>query len=258
MNSLCRESKIISSEDVSVRGKITLQNNIISKVKIEEQKNLEEELAKKEEELKNKILEAENKYKEIISKANEESLNIIEESKNKVSEIEKNAYEQGYSQGSKNGYEDGYKEAYEENVEKAKTDAESILNNANNVLEEAKNYVVEYLKANKNQILGLSVSIAEQVLREKFTETSFMDNMILNVIEEYELKENFIIKTNSIYKESLQKQILELKESYKINGDVFVLSDESVEQGNAIIETSKGKLIIGVDSVLKEIKEELL
>ncbi|MGX4600745.1 FliH/SctL family protein [Faecalimicrobium sp. JNUCC 81] len=258
MNSLCRESKIISSEDINVRGKITLQNNIISKVKIEEQKNLEEELVKKEEELKNKILEAENKYKEMISKANEESLNIIEESKNKVSEIEKNAYEQGYSQGSKNGYEDGYKEAYEENVEKAKTDAESILNNANNVLEEAKNYVVEYLKANKNQILGLSVSIAEQVLREKFTETSFMDNMILNVIEEYELKENFIIKTNSIYKESLQKQILELKESYKINGDVFVLSDESVEQGNAIIETSKGKLIIGVDSVLKEIKEELL
>ncbi|MBO3445069.1 hypothetical protein [Clostridium sp. CCUG 7971] len=258
MNLSFKESKIIRSSDVSVKGKIILHNNIISKVKIEEQKNIEEELTKKDEELKSKILEAENKYKEMLSKANEESLNIIEESKNKASEIEKNAYEQGYNQGSKNGYEDGYKEAYEDNVEKAKTDAENILKNANNVLEEAKNYVIEYLKENKKQILELSVSIAEQVLREKFTETSFMDNMILNVIEEYELKENFIIKTNSIYKESLQKQILELKESYKINGEIFVLGDESVEQGNAIIETSKGKLIIGVDSVLKEIKEELL
>ncbi|WP_042275358.1 FliH/SctL family protein [[Clostridium] dakarense] len=258
MNLSCKESKIIRSADVSLKGKITLKNNIISKVKIEEQKSLEEELTKKEEELKNRILEAENQYKEILSKANEESLSIIEESKNKASEIEKKAYDQGYNQGTKNGYEDGYKEAYEDNIEKAKIDAENILRNADNVLEEAKDYAIEYLKENKNHILSLSVSIAEQVLREKFTEVSSMDNMILNVIEEYELKENFIIKTNSIYKESLQKQVLELKESYKINSDVFVLGDESVEQGNAILETSKGKLIIGVDSVLKEIKEELL
>lgn len=258
MNSSCRESKIIRSADVSFKGKITLKNNIPSKVKLEEHKSLDEELIKKEEELRLKILEAESKYKEILLKADEENLSIIEESKNKASEIEKKAYEEGYSQGIKNGYEDGYKEAYEDNIEKAKIDSNEIIKNADNILEEAKNYVVEYMKDNKERILSLSVSIAEQVLREKFTDKSSMDKIMISAIEEYELKDNFIIKANSIYKGSLQKQIIELKENYKINSDVFVLGDESVEEGNAIIETSKGRLIIGVDSVLKEIKEELL
>lgn len=251
-------SKIIQSKDVSIKGKVTLKNNIISKVKIEEQKNIENELTKKEEELRIKIAQAESKYSEILSKANEESLSIIDEAKIKALEIEKKAYEQGHSQGIKNGYEDGYKEAYEDNIEKAKIDSKEIISNANKVLDEAKRYVVEYMKENKGRILSLSVSIAEQVLREKFKDTSSMNKIIDSVIEEYELKDKFIIKVNSIYKKSLENQIIKLKENYKINSDVFVLADEFIEEGNAIIETSKGRLIIGVDSVLNEIKEELL
>ena len=85
-----------------------------------------------------------------------------------------------------------------------------------------------------------------------------MNNLITNVIEEYELKENFVIKVNPLYKESLDKQILELKENYKLNGDVFVLGDEYLNEGNAIIDNTKGSLIIGIDSVMEKVKEELL
>ena len=261
MNSSYKNSKIIKGNDVIVIGKKTLRNSI-NRLPQEEVKVVnevqDEEFIKREEEIKLKLIEAEKRYEQIIKDAQEESFKIIEASKGEASGIEKKAYEQGHSQGLKNGYEDGYKEAYEDNIEKAKLKASEIIQNANDTLFEAKEHVISYMKENKEHILDLSISIAEQVLREKFNDISSMDNILINIIEEYELKENVVVKVNPLYKESLDNQIIELKKNYKVNGDVFILSDESIEQGNAVIDTLKGRLIIGIDCVLDKIKEELL
>ena len=48
------------------------------------------------------------------------------------------------------------------------------------------------------------------------------------------------------------------KGPFYINKDVFILSDESVDKGNALIESLNGKLVIGIDDVIGKIKEELL
>ena len=85
-----------------------------------------------------------------------------------------------------------------------------------------------------------------------------MNLLILDVRKEYELKENFVVRVNEIYKESLDKQILELKENKVVDKDVFILGDESIDKGNAVIESVNGRLIIGIDDVLGKIKEELL
>ena len=266
MNSLCRN--IIKAKDVKILGKTKINNFVdespliddssMEANNLEVQAQLEEEILRREEEIKLKLEEAQEKYQQIISDAKLEAERLIEESKAEVSNIEKKAYEQGHSQGLKNGYEDGYKEVYEEHIEKAKNEANQIIENANNILLEANNQVISYMKDNKTNILNLMVSIAEQVLREKFEDVNSMDNLITSVIEEYELKENFVIKVNPIYKESLDNQILNLKENHKIKGDVFVLGDESIEQGNAVIDNVKGSLILGIDGVLDKIKEELL
>ncbi len=259
MSLLYSNTKIIKAEDVIFKGKKTVKINMNNSNKeIEIPINIEEEIMKKEEEIAIKLKEAEEKYDEIIKSAEEEALKIIEVSRNNALDIEKKAYEQGHTQGVQNGYEDGYKEAYEDNIEKANIECSQIIQSANNTLFEAKEQVVSYIKENKAQILKLSISIAEQVLREKFNDASSMDNIVNDIIKEYELKENFVIKVNPLYKENLDKQVMELKENYKVNGDVFVLADESVEQGNAVIDTLKGRLIVGIDCVLDKIKEELL
>lgn len=264
MNSLC--SNIIKAKDVKIKGKKIIKNfsNIsqdedkFEEINAELQIQLEEELAKVREETRIKIEEAENKYQEMIQAAREESEKIIQKAKEQSGDIEKKAYEEGHSQGLKNGYEDGYKEAYEEHIEKAKEKSKQIVANATNMIFDAKNQVESYIKDNKHKIIELSVSIAEQILREKFEDVSSMDKLLLNVIEEYSLKENFVIKVNPMYRESLDNQILNLKENQKINADVFVLGDESIDSGNAIIDNTKGRLIVGIDGVLDKIKEELL
>lgn len=255
-------SNVIKAKNIKIKGKKVLKTfqDTPQNQGMDNELNykLEEEFAAREEEIKLKLEEAESKYNEILESAQLESERLIQESKQEVENIEKKAYEQGHSQGLKNGYEDGYKEAYEDNIEKAKEEAEKIIQNANNILIEAKYELENYIKNNKANILDLSISIAEQVLREKFSDPSSMNNLLDSIIEEYSLKENFVVKVNPLYKENLDSQILELKEDYKINGDVFILSDESVEEGNAIIDSSKGRLVIGIDSVLDKVKEELL
>ena len=252
-------SKIIKSDYVNIKGRVSLSHFNVddknsSNIGEDEDINYEEKL----EEINQKLKEAESKYNEILNQANIEREKILEKCRDEASEIEKNAYEEGYEQGLKNGYEDGYKEAYEENIEKAKEESAKIIESANNVMLEANKNIASYIKSNKKNILAIGISIAEKVLRRKFEDEESMDELILDVIREYELKENFVIRVNSIYKESLEQQILKLKESNLINKDVFVVSDDSIEKGNASIESVNGKLIVGVDDVLNKVKEELL
>lgn len=263
MSLLC--SSVIKADDIKIKGKKVIKvctklpdEAFVDEVQTHLQEELDEKVLKVEEEINLKLEQAQIEYEQIINSAQEESERIIEESNKGASNIEKKAYEEGYSQGVLNGYEDGYKEAYEDNIEKAKLEASEILENASKVLFEAKDEVALYMKENKKNIVNLAVSICEQVLREKFEDTSSLNNLVISTIDEYELRENFVIKVNPMYKESLDAEILSLKENHKLNGDVFVLGDESIEMGNAVIETIKGKLVVGIDSVLSKVKEELL
>lgn len=168
------------------------------------------------------------------------------------------AYEEGHNIGLRNGYEDGYKESYEDNIEKAKQESEEIVNKANNILLQANEQFTDFLKDSKKDIISLSVSIAEKVLKEKFKDEESMNNILEATIKEYEIKENFVIRTNAIYIEKVNEQLNELKNQQLIKGESFILADDFIEPGNAIIETNKGRLIVGVDCVLEKVKEELL
>ncbi|WGX75636.1 FliH/SctL family protein [Paraclostridium bifermentans] len=194
----------------------------------------------------------------MISNAQVESERIVQEAQNECEEIKKKAYEEGHNIGLRNGYEDGYKESYEDNIEKAKQESEDIINKANNILLQANEQFTDFLKDSKKDIVSLSISIAEKVLKEKFKDVDSMNSILEATIKEYEIKENFVIRTNAIYIEKVNEQLNELKSQQLIKGESFILADDFIEPGNAIIETNKGRLIVGVDCVLEKVKEELL
>ena len=155
-------------------------------------------------------------------------------------------------------YEDGYKESYEQNIEKALKESEEIKQEGYNTLLNIKNEANSYIKENKESIINISISIAEQVLREKFKDVKLMEAMLNNVIAEYDLKNDLVIKVNPLYKEELQKNIDEEISKNNLSQKIFIIPDLGVEEGNAVIETESGKLIVGIDSVLDKVKEELL
>ena len=217
-----------------------------------------DKIFQEQEELEKKVLEAKEEYKRVIEETELKKQEILNEANENSKVIEKKAYELGYEQGLKNGYEDGYKESYEQNIEKALKESEEIKQEGYNTLLNIKNESKSYIKENKESIINISISIAEQVLREKFKDVTLMETMLNNIIAEYDLKKDLVIKVNPLYKEELQKNIDEEISKNNLSQKIFIIPDLGVKEGNAVIETESGKLIVGIDSVLDKVKEELL
>ncbi len=114
------------------------------------------------------------------------------------------------------------------------------------------------MKSNKTNIINMILTISEKVLREKFKDSSSINSLVNSTIEEYELKNNFVIRVNPLYKESILTEINILKNTKKIESEVFVLEDNNIDEGHVQIDTENGKIILGIDSILQKIKEELI
>lgn len=244
--------KVIKNDYVKIKGKISL-----SKSQYDNVVNLRDLSNERDNVVDINIVKAKEEYENIISKYEEEGLSIVEDAKEKAEALEKQGYESGYNQGLKNGYEDGYKESYESNIEKAKEESEKIKNEAYNTLLYINNEVNSYMKDNSENILKVSISIAEQVLRTKFEEFTTMSEMLENIIKEHSLKKTLIIKVNTIYTEHLQEKMNEIVKESNLCDEIFIIPDSAIEKGSAEIEMENGKLLVGIDSVLEKVKQEL-
>ena len=246
-------TKVLRNNDIEIKGKVSLKMSCS-----DEFLNTPDRLFQEKEKIEQLILEAKAEYKKIVQETELKKQEIINEANENSKTIEKRAYELGYEQGLKNGYEDGYKESYEENIDNAIKESEQIKKEAYNELLNIKSKTKEYIKYNKEQVLNISIKISEQVLREKFKDTALMNSMLDNIINEYDLKNDLVIKVNPRYRDELQKNIDEKIQKNNLSQKIFILSDSSIEEGNAEIENRSGRLTVGIDSVLEKVKEELL
>lgn len=241
-----KERKIISSKNVSIGERVEL-NTV----------NSAQNLQKKAEDLQKHLNKIEFQHSQIIEEMELKKNKIIEDAKNLSAKIEQEAYEKGYKEGQANGYEDGYKEAFDSNIDEARFKSESIIQEAQEFLLQVNSLKAEYIKKNKQNIMNLAISIAEQVLREKFEETDSMNSLIENAIVEYGSKKSIIIKVNPLYKDEIEEKAKEWKDLYNIQDDIFVLGYDAIKKGNVVIETEKGSVSSGIDTVLDVLKEEL-
>lgn len=239
-------NKIIKSKKASYKGVLDL--SIIDKARVGESSSDEDsDYRFRDEVIKEAIESAEIKKKE-----------ILEEAESKAQNLEKEAYEKGYSQGQKNGYEDGYKESYDEYIQKAKDEAESIRNQAESVLLQANQKMSDYIKEKNKEIIRLSINMASSVLKKHFEDEKSMSELLKEIIQNYEGKSSFIVKCNSFYKDNIEKEFELFKKETSSKSDVFVIADDSIDKGNAIIQRENGRIIVGIDCAIEKLKEELL
>ncbi len=190
----------------------------------------------------------------ILKKAKESSNEILMNAYSEAETIKKIAYEKGYGEGEKNGYEDGYKEAYEANLEKARKIAEGIIKESENLLLTAKSVYEEYLCSKESEIVNLSLVIAQNLLRERLTQESGLNNLVKEAIEASRNIKTLIIKANSFHCDALEKDIHGCKQiSLKV--EVFIIPDNTMEPGNVEIITDKGKVKTGIQTIIEKINE---
>lgn len=232
-----------------------------SKQKESEFEEFEEEIKEEfysKEEVESLIEKYEQMGKTIIQEANNKKEAIVLQSTINCEKLEKEAYEKGYEEGLKNGYDDGYKKAYDENIDLAKEKAKEIIDKAETILKTANYNYEKYLEEKKSDIIKLSLEIAKNILKKEFSYESSLNSMIEEAIELSRGEENLIIKCNSIHVEELKLQVDRWKISYSIKDKIFILNDDFMEPGNAVIEKPTGKVIVGLDIGMEEIKKEIL
>ncbi|GAA0078707.1 FliH/SctL family protein [Clostridium sp. CTA-5] len=256
-----QSSYSVIKKDCALDGdkrKISTNYVIPKKQEIDE---LEEE--KKEEQYYSKE-EVENLYKQyeeigkrIIKDANNEKEAILLRATMQAQTLEKEAYEKGYDEGIKNGYDDGYKKAFDENIDLAKEKAEEIIKRAEEILDSANENYVRYLEKKKIEVINLSLEIARTILKKEIEYKGSMNLLVEQAIELSKGEQNIIIKCNSIHVDDLKAEIEKWKISYSIKEEIFILTDDFMEPGNAILEKPSGKVIVGIDIGMESIRKEI-
>lgn len=209
------------------------------------------------EEAQSYIKNYENIGQSIIIEARKKGDAFLVDTIQKAQTIEKEAYEKGYKQGTQNGYEDGKKEALDTYIPQAEEEAKQIKEKAENILKNATKNYDDYLISKKSEILNLALSIAENILNREVKDKEGINNLVDSALELSKGEENVIIKCNPEHEEQLKKQIMIWKATYNIQGEIFILTDEEIPQGNATIEKSNGRVEVGVDVGLERIREAL-
>lgn len=224
------EKEIVTNEKLPVTKKE--ENEKDAKEHIESYENL----------VKTMLQNARRESEVIISKAYEDARNIEEEAQSKANEIYENAFNKGKIEG--------YNKALEEAKEKSNT----IIELAENMLKNAKIEYENYLENKKNEIYDLILTIAENVLKKEVLNKEAINNMIFDALKSSQNSKNFIIRCNNIYVNEIKSKIDLWKSELTYLGDVFVVGDESIEPGNALIDKGNGKILVGIDSSLLKIK----
>lgn len=254
MSTLFKEG-VISGKDIKVKGVLTL-----GEINSEDKKGTDfvSTLIAKRDSLVEDIAKLENKKAEVVKSTEEEVANMLKKAQEDISRIERKAYTEGHAQGLSNGYDDGYKEAYEDNIEKAKLEASAIIENANSTLRDINNTVYEYLLDSKEAIMQLCMKISSQVLKEELQNPYTMSRLVEKALQDYKYKSNCVIKVNKKYIDTFKEKVSNWKVDMRISDDIFIIEDNNIEEGNAIIESDRGKVIVGLDTALERLKNELL
>lgn len=199
-------------------------------------------------------VEAKVKAEELVRRAEAAAEELLCEARESVEAIRNEGYDQGY----KNGETQGYKDAYERTLISAKQEAVVIINDASNILFNAKSEYEDYIEKKKDEIILLSINMAEAVLKKELSLETGLDEIISEVLHNSRNVQTFIIKTSSLYVEEIKAKSLYWKESFGLKSEIFVIADESVGDGNAVIEKSNGKVEIGLGSGMEGIRQALL
>lgn len=207
-----------------------------------------EELLRRYEDIGQRIIQDAKREKQVITLRAQMDANVAE----------KKAYEKGYEQGLQNGYDDGYKKAYDETIDAAKAEAASIVNKAELLLKSAHENYCQYLEIKKVDVVKLSLEIAESIARKALSNEESMNSIIEEAFKISKGEDNVILKANSIHVEEIESQVERWKISYGIKNEVFILTDDSMEPGNAILEKPSGIVKVGVDIGMEQIRKAIL
>lgn len=205
---------------------------------------------------KNNMESYENIARNILDNARIESEKIMAKAFRDAAETKTQAHKEGLEQGRIEGYENGYNEA----MGAVRSEAETIRTMANDILTAAKSEYNQYLIDKEQHIKSLVVSIAENILKREVVGKDALNEMIFSCLKTERNIKFYIIKSNSSHFVTIKDQIENWKCNLAFQGDIFVIEDNFLDDGTAIIEKDTGKSIVsiayGIEKIIEVLRED--
>lgn len=195
---------------------------------------------------------------DVIENAKQEAEMIKNKVLKEAEQIERNAYKKGYDLGKNQGYNDGYDEGYNSAMDKANIEAKNIIENANSVLNQAKQEYHKYLEQKSDEIKNVILSISQKILKKEIQNSDALNSMVFEALQNIRGVSSVVIKCNKLYCSEIKNRIEQWKKSIVLNSDLFVIEDNSIENGKALLEKDNGKIIVDINYGLEKIKEALM
>ena len=123
------------------------------------------------------------------------------------------------------------------------------------MLHKAKVDYEEYLSVKSQEILELSYNIVSHILKENIGAEYGVNKFIENVLKDSKDSKSFVIRVNKLHKLALEEELSRWKLEFSLRGEVFILEDSSLKEGNAVVEMEKGKVEVGIEKALEKYKK---
>jgi flagellar assembly protein FliH len=206
-----------------------------------------------------------NQVNHIIEEAKEKAARIIEEAKEMTlhnqSQIEREREKWGIEreQLMQEAYNAGFLQGEEEGRNKGYQEYQQRLMEANEMTELNKQQYHDYIHNAEKVIVSLGITCAEKILNRKLEDEP---DHFLSIVEQG-LKEVRDLPHIQIHVHPSKHKLLvenknELEVMFPTNVQCFIYANDDLEPEECYIETNQGRVIVSVDSQLRELKLKLL
>ncbi|WP_409253699.1 flagellar assembly protein FliH [Bacillus sp. SCS-153A] len=236
-----RQAKVISLRNISGQNSETSDSIPAEnqQIKLERDKVLKDAQAEAEQMLESAKAEAAKMKEEVAS------LRASWDQEKEV--LQQEAYQQAYLKGLAEGREQGIEE-YRQYIDQAAQ-----------IISKAKNDYYQHVEKSENVILELGLRTAEKIIGRTLDEDSstFLDIIKRGIKEVRELPEVQIHVHPANYN-LLSDNQEELESMFPVLRKLLIYPDDDLGRDECFIETGEGRVIVSVESQLREIKTKLV
>ncbi|MGH4120103.1 hypothetical protein [Clostridium sp.] len=192
----------------------------------------------------------------MLENARRQSEKIISKAYIDAAKAKTEAFKEGLEKGNREGYETAYKDA----IDGAMESADTVRADADFILTQAKHQYSEYLVKKEKHIKALIINIAGNILKKEVKEVDALNEMIFNTIKSERNVKSYVIKINSTHFITIKDEIQNFKDRLAFQGDIFVIEDNFLDDGTAVIEKETGKSVVsiayGIEKIIEVFQEE--
>lgn len=203
-------------------------------------------LAETEAMVRELIETARSEADKIIKSAHEEARRIVSEGREQVRRSEDEAVQKGRQTG------------FDEGAAKAEDEYRSQLQEADRVLEAAREEYRQILAGAESDIINLVVAVAKKIIGREATNPEVILNIVQRAVQKATDREDLTIRVNPENLDTALNGQDDIVDSVRGIRKLKIIADSAVSAGGCVVETPNGTVDARIERQIAEINEALM